>query len=448
VLGELIGRGLLLFDRDEARYDLHPIVRQYAYNRLADKAGTHTRLREYFDAIPTPKVKHVQRLEDLAPTIELYHHTVHARGYDEAYRFFRDRLHKPLYYRFGAYQTCIELLRALFPDGEGHLPRLKDEANQAWTLNSLANSYALSGHPRRAVPLFEASNDIDERRGNTVGVAIGLANLVREAQRPSGELAAAERNLRRSIELCRKIRKDYDEFIGHQELGQLLAYRGAFHEARSELDVAHAAFEEARAMQSQCVVAAYRGLRALLMGNPAGARDAARRARDLADEVGRTIYPVQRDFVRANWLLGWATVALAGQDDAQADALLTEAEGHLTEALTRCRRVNLVELEPDILLAWGRWHHAKGDAEQARGVAGEALGIADRCEYRLKQAEIHNFLATLAHEGGDCESAAEHARTAYERAWCDGPPHCYKPALDEAKRLLDELGVSPPDVSA
>ena len=111
------------------------------------------------------------------------------------------------------------------------------------------------------------------------------------------------------------------------------------------------------------------------------------------------------------------------------------------------RRINLVESEPDILLAWARWHRAKGKPEEARGHAEEALAIADRCEYRPRQAEIHNFLARLALEGGDHPAAAEHAATAYERAWCDGPSHCYKPALDEAERLLNELGVEPPQLA-
>ena len=31
---------------------------------------------------------------------------------------------------------------------------------------------------------------------------------------------------------------------------------------------------------------------------------------------------------------------------------LGDAETYLAKALTRCRRINLVELEPDILLAW------------------------------------------------------------------------------------------------
>jgi hypothetical protein len=93
---------------------------------------------------------------------------------------------------------------------------------------------------------------------------------------------------------------------------------------------------------------------------------------------------------------------------------------------------------------------------EARQQAAEALAIADRSEYRLKQAEIHNFLAgwhlalseaegvTLSQvegpAGGDVAQARHRAELAKERAWCDGPPHCYQPALDEAEQLLEEIG--------
>ncbi len=445
-LDELIGRGMLLLDHEQARYDLHPIVRQYAYDRLADKAGTHTRLREYFAAMPTPEVAQVGRLEDLTPTVDLYHHTVHAGGYDEAFLLFRDRLHDALFYRFGEYERCIELLQGLFPDGEDRAPRLKDEADQAWTLGALPNSYALSGQPRPAVKLHDAANEIHRRRRNGRAVATVLANLA-EVQLTLGHLKAAEGDLRTQIELCGEIGAEPQRSLGRRGLGCVLAYRGAFGEAEEHLSEAEGFLEKCSGTNLVPVVRASRALHGLLMGDPAGARRFAQRARESADDFARREYPYERHFVEAEWLLGWSAVALPTQYDAQGDALLVGAEGHLTEALTRCRRINLVELEPDILLAWGRWHHAKGDAEQARGAAVEALGIADRCEYRLKQAEIHNFLAMLAHEGGEREAAADHARTAYERAWCDGPPYCYKPALDEAKRLLDELGVRPPDVS-
>src|SRR5260370_40979736 len=106
------------------------------------------------------------------------------------------------------------------------------------------------------------------------------------------------------------------------------------------------------------------------------------------------------------------------------------------DAPGRCRRINLGEFEPDILLAWARWHRAAGHLTQARRQAEEALTVADRCEYRLVQAEIHNFLAQLALDDNDRTTARREAEIARERAWCDGPPHCYQPALDEADALL------------
>ena len=166
-LRDLVARGLLHHDTKEGRFDLHPIVRRYAYDRLAapDRAAAHTRLRDYFAAVP--KLDKVTRLEDLAPVIELYHHIVRGGQFDEAQTLFRDRINKATYYQLGAYQLRIDLLRALFPDGEDRPPRLKDEGAQAWTLNGLANSYSLSGQPRRAVPLFERQIAIREKTGRS-----------------------------------------------------------------------------------------------------------------------------------------------------------------------------------------------------------------------------------------------------------------------------------------
>ena len=81
--------------------------------------------------------------------------------------------------------------------------------------------------------------------------------------------------------------------------------------------------------------------------------------------------------------------------------------------------------------------------ESARDSAKEALRIADRCEYRLCQADIHNFLARLDLESGAKKDALAHAQTAHERALCDDRSHCYKPALDEAESLLKKLNTTP-----
>jgi tetratricopeptide (TPR) repeat protein len=416
-LEEVIDRGLLPLDRVRVRYEMHPVVRHYAYDRLMDKIGVHTSLRGYFAKMPAPDDDKIASVDDLAPAIELYFHTVRAGQYDKAMSLFQERLHDQLFYRLGAYQVCIELLRELFPAGEETTPKLRTEGARAWIRNELANSYGRSGQSRRAVPLFLATAESYEKGPDRPNLAISLANVA-DDQLKLGHLSEVERNVRRVINL---VRRSDGEAIGHLELGRLRACQGLFEESSSELDTARLWLREQRKKQSEGIVWAYRTLRALMMDEPREATDSARRSRELADTERN-----ERDIIRAEWLLGWALTRESP----------TEAEQHLSEALTRCRRINLVESEPNILLALARWHRATGNPTAAREHADEALTIADRCEYRLVQADVHNFLAQLALDANDRSTARHHAEIARERAWCDGPPHCYKPALDEAESLL------------
>jgi tetratricopeptide (TPR) repeat protein len=380
-----------------------------------------------------PPLERVQRLEDLAPVIELYHHTVRAGQYDEACTLFRDRITRATYYQFGAYQLRIELLCALFPDGEEQPPRLKKEDVQAWTLNELANSYSRSGQPRRAVPLFEMTNDIYENKmGNKHYLAIGLGNLANRYL-DLGALQAAEANRRRSIALWREIEDQDYEAIGHLQLGRLLAYRGVFDEAEQHLTTAQEVFDGIGAGRTNfvSVVRAFRALRALLMGNVRAALEAARQALELADEHARKYNPVEPDYVRAHRLLGAAH---------RANGNMGEADRHLSQALTRCRSINMVADEADILLELARLRAATGARAEALRLAQEALLITERSGYVLQGADLHLFLAQMALEDENEETALEHAREARRLATCDGPPdYTYRVAYEEAGALLQRI---------
>jgi hypothetical protein len=134
-------------------------------------------------------------------------------------------------------------------------------------------------------------------------------------------------------------------------------------------------------------------------------------------------------------------MALDATDDKQSH--LDDAQRYLTDALSRCRRNDLVGFEPDLLVTWARWNRLAGKPELAAKTTRDALAIADRCDYRLKKAEAHNFLAQLAIESGDKQTARGSAEIAWNCADCDGEPYCYKPARDEADAMLVELGVKP-----
>jgi len=96
----------------------------------------------------------------------------------------------------------------------------------------------------------------------------------------------------------------------------------------------------------------------------------------------------------------------------------------------------MVDLEPDILLEFAKLRFRQGHREESLKFAQEALRIADRCEHRLKQADIHNFLAEF-YFNSDSSKAKEHAEIAKERASCG-----YVPALEKANEILNKIRIS------
>lgn len=441
---DLRKRGLLQYAGESQRYDLHPIVRHYAYDHLtADKKReSHIQLAEHFiDAMPVTN-RNVKTLEDLAPVIELYHHMVRAGNLDEARALLRDRINQATYYQFGAYQLRIELFSALFLDGEDKPTHLKDESAQAWTLNGLANSYSLSGLSRRAVPVFQNAVLLAEKMGIKKNVAIGLGNVA-DDQLKIGALSAAERNLRRSIDLCREIADEFGEAVGHQQLGRVLSYRGGWEEAEQELLQSEKVFEKGGPKESSLGSPnwVYRALRELLIArnninlpkhNLERSIQFSSRAIQYADAVAHLHYPIKRDYVSSYWLLGAAY---------RANNELTLAEENLSKAFNLCRQINSVDAEAEILLDVARLRYAQGDFKDALGKSSEALVITERSGYVLQGADVNLFLAQYALEQEkDKAKAKEYAKTALKLAHCDdGPPYYYKVAYEEAERMIERL---------
>lgn len=426
-LRELVARGLLFRQEEKARYDLHPIVRQYAYDRLGDKAAAHETLKDYFATVPKPE--EIQDLDDLQPAIELFHHTIEAGRYEEACRIYKERLTNALYYQLGAYDVDISLMQAFFVDGEDKPPRLKDESAQAWILNDLALAYEKTGQSRKAVGLMERNRAIRKKQGRKKSIAIVLTNLTTN-QILLGELKDAESKLHQQFDIYKELKKEWEEGITHNELGRLMAYMGKYDESERELVKALKIFAKLKNEQSQSIGWTYRALRAILMEEPKSALKALKKAREFWEKWRERMNPVERDLVEILWLTGAAKRRLGD---------IAGAEIDLNDALSRCRRIRMVELEADILLEMGKlqWEKAKGkDAElieQSKTLVSEARQIAERCEYRLKQAEIYNFMAEMAFAEGETAKGRKYAEMAKERAFCDGPPYCYKKALDEAE---------------
>jgi len=407
-LKALVNRGLLFRRKEETTdyktatiYDLHPIVRSYCYERLDNKKDVHSRLQEIFSKVPTPE--RIRSVGDLQPLIELYHHTVGAGRHEEAWDLFVNRLKDPLYFQFGDYNIIISLLISLFPKGKVTTPLVSEPCAQNIILHGMGNCYALLGQPSKAIPFSELANKIASEERDMMQLVIGLGNLA-DDQRKIGDLESAEANLLQGLELGAEIDEDIVKWAMNREMIRTKACIGEYTEAKAYFKTANAIAEDANIYKWQSVNWAYYTLCSLLEGDANESLRSAQKALEFSEkQAGEYEGPAIRDIIRANYLVGSSYLLLGD---------VTKAEYSLQFAITESRKINLVSLEADILLAIAKLRFLQAKKEEALKLAEEALEIATRCRYVLQQADIFLFLAEFYNAAGDIERAWNHAEIA------------------------------------
>jgi len=110
-------------------------------------------------------------------------------------------------------------------------------------------------------------------------------------------------------------------------------------------------------------------------------------------------------------------------------------------------------MEPEIILDLARVAAIRGRAAllrderdrrlaQAEELAREALNVAEHCEYRLREAEVHNMLAEVYLDMGERQRARQEAEAAQHYALCGLQPgleeYYYRPAYAQAAALLEK----------
>jgi tetratricopeptide (TPR) repeat protein len=427
---DLRKRGLLQYAGETQRYDMHPIVRHYAYDRLTspDRVAAHTHLRDYFAAVDVPTKP--QTFDELSPVIELYYHTVYAGGYDEAFEMYNQRLRNPLYYRFGAYDLDSQLLQAI-PRSDNGIPNLSSPINQSWNLYYETLCCERLGRLQLGLTLVKKVIDLDRivNYQHNLGAAQGTLAII---SCDIGDLKTANASIIESVKIFDNIDDSNWRGISHRGYGRILTVCGMFEKAEKELGIARSAYTpKIKFGHGLSVLSLYEGQLRLWQNNPEEAFECAKQARELSAQN------YLRENVFADWLAGISLMEMFSSSNQKISK--TEIENFLATALSRCRQINLIELEPDILLAWARWYNIRGDTEAAIIYAKESLEAANRFGYRLKQADITIFLAQYFLKQ-DKLKAKQYAEKAKILAECDGPPYYYKTTYEEAERILENLG--------
>jgi hypothetical protein len=411
-LKDLEERGLLLWDRSSNSYDLHPIIRAYAYDQLeaADMIQANDQIREYFQALPPEDPDRAASTEDLSQTIIIFRILTSVGHLDEADLLWSAGLSRALLVNLGAYATVTELLAPVANDGTLGTRNMRAD---------LAIGYHYLNQYDRAISQ-ETSRLAEMLRDEAAQpIRTSLLNLG-AFHRSAGAYVAALRysDLRASLNTAVGIEGDGSLYLNRAALA---AYQGQTGPAHQLLDqakdlgpdssspwfeddieyfplylalvadqsVTHAQLDGAAARaRSWALRRNIAGLRAELFvrqGQLEQALAAAQEYEQLGRDASLGVVPAQRAFLLAR--LG----------------RVSEAEAAVEESLTRLRRVHPAE-RPYLYLARALW------------------------------------------ELGRPTEAASQARDAYRQAWGDGPPHCRYWDLRYARELLQTMGEAVPDL--
>jgi tetratricopeptide (TPR) repeat protein len=429
-LNDLRARGLLFFDRKDARYDMHPVVRQFAYDRLIDKTHTHSLALDYLATVTPSNADEVTQMNDLAPVIELFHHSVSAGFCDEAWRLYDDRLRKPLYYHLGEYDLDLQLLCSFFTK-DGRL-LLTDSNARIWVLLYQAIAYERKGRIREASSLADQAVQMARKLRDWNNLASALA-ILSSACVDLGELRRAMASASESTAIADRSGSRNWRGITHRCCGRVAAVCGNYEQARQEFAEAALAYgNSANFRQGMCWVHALTAQTCLWQGNPTEALAQAKTAQRLS-RAGRYV----NEDVIASSLVGAALIASAAGEGQKRQHILEEAISTLDEAMYRVRRIGLVGWEPSLWLYKARWSQVTGDTDTATACAVTGLALAERREYRLIQSEICVTLADLALRQREHKKAEEYARKALELATCDGEQWVHQSGEQDARDLLE-----------
>lgn len=439
VLTELEDRGLLGWDKQANRYDLHPIVRAVVWATLAAdaKQGLYRELHTYFDAAPRPpEWEKVESVEDLTAAVELFDKLIGLERYEDAVDIFRMHLEEATLYRLSASLLRVELLERLFPDGLDAQPRLGGTNKQSYAINSLGHAYRLSGALADGVALYLRGAELYGRNEpDRPGLAVFLRNLA-DSLWLIGRFREAEIASRRSLGICRKAQDRFGEGVSLYIVGTVLAARGEAGESNIALHRSRAIWIARSDAQGDGMVSGFLARRHLWLGQPSEALLLARSAWELAYNQR-----LEGDFIRAARLSGEAAVRLGD---------LVTAEERFHHALTRARAVNLIEEELAALTGLAELQRQRRRSDNSRELLEQLWAGAERGPYPLLHADARNVLARIErdemnlNEGEQREkhrvAAIAAATRAFELAWCDGPPYAYHYGLANAKAILTELG--------
>lgn len=416
---DLERRGLLQYDANAKRFDLHPVVRGVTLGLLKGKEKDQygRGVVDYFQSRPHNPYEKATTLADVEDGVQIVRTLIQMGRMQEAANAFRGDLANALGYNLEANDLVLSLLKAFFPESWVTLPAGIDDTSASYLANEAGLVLGDAGRPEEALAACTTSLRIALKDEDWSNIRVHLSNISNMLIR---------KNALALVVHCRHIALNLAWAAGNQEdlfrarLDSLngLVKLGRFEQAKAlwaELDPMGRVWSRSiyRPGDAERLYAQFLFEQGEL--NEGHLDHAERLARSAHNRLGiRELAAVRSEWraERGEWTLAAESCTIAvsmarevGQVDAWSETLLVLAHFHL-----------------------GTLHDPKGEAERLE-TSGQ---YADRP------------LAELWLAIGDKAKAVKFAREAYTWAWADGEPYVRRYELNKAIELLKRLGEPPP----
>jgi tetratricopeptide (TPR) repeat protein len=384
-------------------------------------------------------------MSDLEKHIKHYHSLTHEKDYDSACAYFIEHLDKPTLH--GIYDDCYvraPLLEMLFPDGVEKPSALKTLSNNIFVYMALPITYGIcGGYPGKAVHLYRRHMAICEAANDYESMAEGMGNHSK-ALRQTGRFREAETIALKGLDVQRRTGKRAKEAINLYWVGMGLAHRGIKNNTPFiAMDRSIRIFTTLLADQSTAVTNAFKGQSSIWYGDWETAERCIMQAWDASKKRENTDFSDQQTVykVLAASSRQMGEVELNRGNEASAINWLNICEPY-TEGLDFCE-----EILPH-LRVWADLELRRGNYDAARDYVKRSLVRAETGPYLLYNVDSYQILAMIEQACGNASAAIDAATQAYNLAWCDGPPYAYQRGLDDAAKLLTDLGAAAPEMPA
>lgn len=419
---DLERRGLLQYDTQTKRHDLHPVVRGTAAGglRQEEKENYGQRVVDHFSRQFHDPYEQAETLEDLRDGLHVVRTLLQMRRYQQAGDACSGDLAAALIFNLEAHTEVLSLLRPFFPQGWATSPDGLREDSRQYLANIAATALAATGEPEEALTVHGAALVSNLRRANwsdlpvtLLNISITLANLSRLAMQERCSLfaldIAALNSSRKSLLFKARLNHFWHlASVGRSEdaeaVWRLLDAMGRdwprYMSAPGDAEHVYAWFRFHRGDLKEARLT---------------------QAEQLARTGKNRLAVRELHRLRGEWRMEQERWELAADS--------------FREAVRMSREVGKRDEKAETRLALARFH--LGELPDPR-LEAEQLASAKGVSYRA--------LAELWLAIGDMTQAEKHALEAYKKAWADGEPYVWRYELNRARALLDKLGAEIPDL--